>query len=184
MFWGKVSELESSASQEKAYPVLSRLAKLALLLPHGNSDVERGFSLNNSVLTDERSRLSHRSLVAVRFLKDVVINKFNSDLSSVVVSRRLLNSVQQSHAKYEEFKKEQKSKELEKQALRQKQTEAKMAERKRKASAAQELAAVQSELNDLNEKRKAGEKFLMEGTKRLKSAKGDATEALVAQQMI
>ena len=44
---------------------------MALSLPHGNSDVERRLSVNNSIITKERNQLSKAAINGLR-AKDVV----------------------------------------------------------------------------------------------------------------
>ena len=40
------------------YPHLAKVVKAALVVPHGNADVEMGFSVNNIVVASERSKLN------------------------------------------------------------------------------------------------------------------------------
>ncbi|KAG0445274.1 hypothetical protein HPB47_017467 [Ixodes persulcatus] len=47
--WATVFQQKRAAGQQK-YPLLSRLVKALLSLPHGNADCERGFSENKHLL--------------------------------------------------------------------------------------------------------------------------------------
>nr|CAD7265799.1 unnamed protein product [Timema shepardi] len=52
------------------YPELTRLVKAILVLPHGNADVERGFSQTSNYLTNNRTCLSEASISAIQSTKD------------------------------------------------------------------------------------------------------------------
>jgi len=56
---------------EKKYHYLSFVAKAALTLSHSNASPERGFSVNNALMTD-RGSLSERSIVTVHVVKEAV----------------------------------------------------------------------------------------------------------------
>ena len=43
--------------------ILTDLVKAALVLPHGNADVERGESVNKRVVTAERNKLNEDTLM-------------------------------------------------------------------------------------------------------------------------
>lgn len=67
-FWGHVFSLKCSSSSFK-YPNLAKVVKAALILFHGNTDVERGFSILSHILTQERSSVSERTLNAILTVK-------------------------------------------------------------------------------------------------------------------
>ena len=46
-----------------------------LVLPHGNSDPERGFSVNKNILKVYGYSTTEDALIALRFIKDVLILK-------------------------------------------------------------------------------------------------------------
>ena len=54
------------------FVVLPKLIKSLLSLSHGNADVERGFSENAALITDDRSSLSDISINGLRATKDAV----------------------------------------------------------------------------------------------------------------
>ena len=56
-YWRDIFQLQT-ATRNPRYPLLTRLMKAALVLPHGNSDVERGISVNSRMLTAEKNKLS------------------------------------------------------------------------------------------------------------------------------
>jgi len=57
---------------QKKYEHLSFVGKAALTLSHGNAAPERGFSVNNALLTKERGSLAERNIVAIRVLKEAI----------------------------------------------------------------------------------------------------------------
>jgi len=56
-YWREVFKLKTSSGSTQ-YLHLTDVVKAALVLPHGNADVERGKSVNNRVLTAERNKLN------------------------------------------------------------------------------------------------------------------------------
>lgn len=63
-YWQNVFERKNAENQTK-YPLLTKLVKALLSLPHENVDVERGFSQNGRVLHD-RSSLSLERINGIR----------------------------------------------------------------------------------------------------------------------
>ena len=72
------------------------------MLPHGNSDVERGISVNSRMLTAERNKLSEETINGLHNTKDMV--KFSDPQSHrperVPVTKKLLSSVRSAHTAY------------------------------------------------------------------------------------
>jgi len=66
-----VFKLKTSSGNTK-YPHLTNVVKAALVLPHGNADVERGVSVNNRVVTAERNKLGEVTINVIRATKDMV----------------------------------------------------------------------------------------------------------------
>jgi hypothetical protein len=54
------------------YKCLPDLMKTALVLQHGNADVERSLSVNTSVVTADRPAIGERTICAIRTVKDTV----------------------------------------------------------------------------------------------------------------
>ena len=46
--------------------------KSALILQHGNTDVERSLSVNTNVVTEDRQHIGEAALYAIRTVKDAV----------------------------------------------------------------------------------------------------------------
>ena len=56
-YWNKVLGITTMDGRLK-YPTLSKLIKNVLIIPHGNADIERGFSINENIVPQNRSLLS------------------------------------------------------------------------------------------------------------------------------
>ena len=70
-YWNKVFSICQNNGQPK-YLTLWKLIKNVLIISHGNADVERGFSINGNILTEERSLLSEKSVNGLRTTFDAV----------------------------------------------------------------------------------------------------------------
>lgn len=70
-YWNKILSIVQSNGYLK-YPTLSKLVKNVLIISHGNADVERGFSTNGNLLTEERTLLSEKSINGLRQTYDAV----------------------------------------------------------------------------------------------------------------
>jgi hypothetical protein len=71
-----------------------------LALSHGNADIERGFSENAFLVTDDRSLLSDASINGLRATRDGVMFFGNGKPHEVPITKTLLESVRNAHAKY------------------------------------------------------------------------------------
>lgn len=67
-YWHQVFSTTTSIGTPQ-YVILSKLVKCLLSLSHGNSDVERGFSENNHLLSDDRASLNEISINGLRATK-------------------------------------------------------------------------------------------------------------------
>ena len=88
----------------KKYPDLSEVLSIILTLSHGNSDVERGFSLNKGV---QKVHVSEESIVSKRHVKDYMLSH---DLQphTIKISNELRKSCRQARSRYHHFLEEQK----------------------------------------------------------------------------
>lgn len=96
-YWAKVFCLKDITGALK-YPLLSKVIKALLSLPHGNADAERGFSENKHLL-DGRSSLNIASINGMRHVKSF-LQRYDGDATKVPLNPDLLKSVRQAHAKY------------------------------------------------------------------------------------
>ena len=91
-YWRRIFKLQKTNGNSR-YPLLTRIVKTALVLPHGNSDVERGISVNNRMLTNERNKLSEVTINGLRATKDMI--KFSDQKlhrpERIPVTKKLLN---------------------------------------------------------------------------------------------
>jgi len=70
-YWHNVLSILRNNGQLK-YPTMAKLIKNILIISHGNADVERGFSINQNILTDNRTLLSEKSINGLRSTHDAV----------------------------------------------------------------------------------------------------------------
>lgn len=161
-YWHKVMMLTDSRGQPK-YPALAQVVKMVLSLSHGQSDVERGFSINKRILND-RTALSEKSICALRTVKEVIA-LYNGTIENIPISSELFRAYRSAHRLYKEERSKEKAKKLEIAVLG-----------KRKAATSnvdtflQELHAMKSAME---EKQKNAEKLISEGTDRLTAALDD-----------
>ena len=133
-YWHCIFKLQTTNGNSR-YSLLTRIVKTALVLPHGNSDVKRGISVNSRMLTNERNKLSEVTINGLRATKDMI--KFSDPQlhrpERIPVTKKLLNSVRSANSAYrqkceereeEERKKKEKEKEEADFARRQQEMEA------------------------------------------------------------
>ena len=98
-YWRNIFTLKTNVGKEK-FVGLKKLIQCVFALSHGNADVERGFSENSFLLSDDRSLLSDASINGLRSTRDAV--KFFADGKphEVPFSDDLLESVRRAHSKY------------------------------------------------------------------------------------
>ena len=118
-YWRDIFQLQTENGNPR-YTLLTRIVKAApLVLPHGNSDFERGISVNSRMLTAERNKLSEETINGLRNTKDMV--KFSDPQSHrpkrVPVTNKLLSSVRSAHAAFRQKCKEENEKRKKKQKL-------------------------------------------------------------------
>ncbi|CAF2061871.1 unnamed protein product [Rotaria magnacalcarata] len=98
-YWNKVLGITTIDGRLK-YPTLNKLIKNALIIPHGNADIERGFSINEHMIPQNRSSLSDSSINGIRSVYDGV--KFAGAGSShkVHINKDIIKSVEKSYQLY------------------------------------------------------------------------------------
>jgi hypothetical protein len=92
-YWQHVSVITDTTG-EKKYTNLSFIAKAALSLSHGNASPERGFSVNNSLLTDERGSLAERSIIAQRVVKEAI--RLYGSVPQIPMTKEVVDAVKSS----------------------------------------------------------------------------------------
>ena len=81
------------------YSTIAKLILCVLLLPHGNADPERGFSLNKNVLAVHGISIKEETLEAIRMVKDFIIG--NSGVMNIEISKDLIEHCKVSHTRYQ-----------------------------------------------------------------------------------
>ena len=89
-YWVHVSNMVDTVG-EKKYQHLSFVAKAALTLSHSNASPERGFSVNNALVTTDGRSLSERSIVTVHVVKEAV--RVFGSCTKVPITKDLIHSV-------------------------------------------------------------------------------------------
>lgn len=98
-YWKKVFTLKTTNGTNK-YIALSKLVKCVLALSHGNADVERGFSENAFLFTDDRSLLSDGSINGLRSTRDGIKYFGNGKPHEVQITKNLLDCIRDAHSRY------------------------------------------------------------------------------------
>ncbi|CAF1074423.1 unnamed protein product [Adineta steineri] len=89
------------------YVALTKLVKCLLSLSHGNSDVERGFSQNNNLVSDERSSLNEVTINGLRATCDGVKFFGGGKVHMVPITATLISNVKDAHSRYVKANEEQ-----------------------------------------------------------------------------
>ena len=81
------------------YNTIAKLSLCVLLLPHGNADPERGFSLNKNVLAVHGFSIKEETLEAIRMVKDFIIR--NNGVMNIEISKDLIEHCKVSYTRYQ-----------------------------------------------------------------------------------
>ena len=57
---------QTTSNDTRKYPTVTDVLEISLSLPHGNADVERGPSVNNSIITKERNQFGEAAINGLR----------------------------------------------------------------------------------------------------------------------
>ncbi|KAL3191774.1 hypothetical protein MRX96_059510 [Rhipicephalus microplus] len=107
--WQKVFELKKADGSAK-YPLLCKVIKALLCIPHGNADLERGFSENRRMLL-ERARLTIHNVNGIRQILSHA-KRFDGDPSKFVVTPTIIKAVQGSSKRLYKLKWKQQKKKM------------------------------------------------------------------------
>ena len=96
-FWRKIDDLKDVMG-EKKFPSIMKVVKTALILGHGNAEVERGFSESGKSVTNDRVRLSEASINGIRATTEG--QKAFKGPGFVPITKQLLQLGRSAHAHY------------------------------------------------------------------------------------
>lgn len=99
LYWSKLLSLTTSAGSPK-YPTMAKIIKNVLIVSHGNSDVERGFSINEHMVTENRTLLSASSINGLRATWDAVNFNPSGSLHKMPIKPEMIRAVQKSKSIY------------------------------------------------------------------------------------
>jgi hypothetical protein len=183
IYWHSLESVVNS-NKEIKYRNLINLIKTALVLPHGNADPERGFSINNSML---KGGFNEHSIKSLRFVKDAVKNY--GGVRKVPITTSLLNDVKNSHKAYQQYMEKQKAKE-ENLMKEKKQKEIENSERqmnrKRKCDMDMKINEIDANICHIKEEKNIALGLISEGTERLSKSimEKNNVETTVASALI
>jgi len=98
-YWNKLFLLTTSGGLPK-YPTLAKIVKNILIISHGNSDVERGFSINENILTENRTLLSLSSINGLRLTWDAIKFLGSGSVHLVPIKIDMIRAVQKAKSVY------------------------------------------------------------------------------------
>ena len=111
-YWRDVSLITDDGTGKPKYGKLAKLAMCIFVLPHGNAEPERGFSINKLILGTHGTSLDDETIIALRMVKDYILK--SGGVMKVKMTQDLIKSVQGSNERYEAFLKEKDEKERKK----------------------------------------------------------------------
>ncbi|CAF3558690.1 unnamed protein product [Rotaria socialis] len=160
-YWKHVFTLKTNTGTDK-FIALPKLLKCVFALSHGNADVERGFSENAFLLTDDRSLLSDASINGLRSTRDGVKFFGNGKPHEVQITKALIDSVRDAHSRYCIDLEKRQGEVLAKASLEKEQIEKDIANEKKKD--------LYDEQNSLHKSLTNIQQMIDEGTERLAKA--------------
>ena len=106
-YWRRIGSVVNEDGNPK-YSYLSKFALTVMLLPHGNADAERGFSINKKLLEKHGNNLHEETIKPLRIVKDFLIQsggQNNIDISTEMI--KACKSSRENYYKYLAEKREQ-----------------------------------------------------------------------------
>lgn len=182
-YWSEISKLKDCTGVLK-YTHLSKVAKACLTVSPANSQPERGFSVNNNIVTNERSSLSELCIKSLRICKDVI--RQHDSISDIKITKQLMASVRKSHAEYSAYLEQEKTKVENLKKKRAAEDEARNSAKKLKLSNLAALKDLKIEEKRLLSDQNAAQKLLNEANTKLTKAINDSdmSEIKMAQMML
>ena len=98
---------------------MGNLALTILLLPHGNADSERGFSVNKQLLERHSNNIQEDTLESILTVNDFLIQR--GGLESIKVTARMIDACKGSCSLYEKYLEDKKQEESNRQKAKEKE---------------------------------------------------------------
>ncbi|CAF0979657.1 unnamed protein product [Adineta steineri] len=180
-YWNKVFSILTDKGVSK-YPTVAKLIKNTLIISHGNAHVERGFSINSNIITENRSSLSESSINGLRQIHDAVKFYGNDSIHKIVVNTDMINVVKKSSSVYRQ---ELMTRKLSVAIHNQKNKEKENLQNEKQQHLEEEKQLLNKQKN-LETQMKEAECLIKEGTNRLEGAlkKGTMSEVYAANLLI
>ena len=181
VYWSKIFSMTTNVGLPK-YPTMTKVIKNALIISHGNSDVERGFSTNEHIVTENRTHLSASSINGIRATWDAVNFLGFGSSHKVPIKAEMISAVQKSKSTYNQEQLLQKAAAKQANKDNDVQTDADQETRK----LIDEEHRWLSKQKDLQAEQKRAQCLISEGRQRLDDAlkKADVLEAQAANALI
>ena len=156
-YWNDVASLVDEEGKPK-YPNLCKFSRCILTLSHGNADPERGFSITKQQLQVHGDNLGEDMLVAIRTIKDYLIQI--GGISKVEVTVDLIARCENSYSQY--LKRQEEIKALNKAMTAEAEAQKESQEKE------VEAADLERSIGVLTSGVKMAEKIIKEGSEELK----------------
>lgn len=161
-YWVRIFNLQTPSGPR--YPLIAQVVKAALSLPHGNGEVERGFSESSLQMTDDKSNMGERMLNAKLTISDA-IKKYENLIYKIPVTKDMIKFGRSAYRSYQNYLDERKRKE----EMERAQELLSAAEKEKEKKALENLAKEVKNVNILQEE-------LKEAKEKLKHARKNANE--------
>ena len=189
-FWLSVSKIADETTGLLKFTKLCTFALLCVfVLPHGNAEPGRGFSINKHLLEIHGPSMKEDTIVALRLVKDCLIRV--GGIKNFDVTRDLIKCCREARQKYDNYLKAEKEKaELEEKRKKEAAAAAaaSQAEEQNKSNKKVKLQQHKGDLVTLKKRVKAAENVIREGSedlsKCLSSKCMDKTKLLTCQSKI
>lgn len=106
VYWSALISIKNSMGEIK-YPTVRKVVKAALVLSHGNAEVESGFSSSGRTLTDDRASMSERTLSSIMTVKSI-LKLYKNKPELIPITKELLTYARSAYRHYENYLAEQK----------------------------------------------------------------------------
>lgn len=145
---------------------LLRLAKCVFVLPHGNADPERGFSINKRIIEIHGSSIGSDTIEAIRLVKDYLLTV--GGIEKIQINKEFLKSCASAYSRYNFHLQEKKKEE---------------SERKEKERVESEKNSAKEVINEMERDREMILKGIEVAEKSLKEGHDDLEQSLKCKSL-